>query len=284
MTVTGWTGHPGGHGLCRAPAAGRARPARDRRRGARRRAWAGYPISPWRACRMPRHAELLVSVVRWPLDERVRERVLGEARGNPLALRELPRDGSLVELTGGFGPPGTLPLVDRIEERFRRQIADLPADTRRLLQIAAACPVGDPARVWRAAYELSMPAQAAAPAVRGRPHRVRHLGCGSAIRWCARRPTTPRRSASGRKLARALAEAADPVTDPTHAAPRRRAPAAPRPGRGRRGRAGPVRGEGAGSVAASWPRRPPTSTVPRRRRPIPPTRAQRLLERGAGQA
>ena len=66
----------------------------------------------------PQARELLASVVRWPMDERVRERVLGEARGNPLALRELPRDGALMELTGGFGLPGT-PLADRIEERLR---------------------------------------------------------------------------------------------------------------------------------------------------------------------
>src|SRR5258708_19320895 len=100
--------------------------------------------------------ELLASVVRWPLDERVRERVLGEARGNPLALRELPRDGSLVELTGGFGTPGALPLVDRIEERFRPQIAHLPAGTRRLLRVPAACPVGDPPRGWPPARPLAL--------------------------------------------------------------------------------------------------------------------------------
>jgi AAA ATPase-like protein len=62
--------------------------------------------------------ELLASVAPRPLDERIRERVLDEARGNPLALRELPRDASLTDLIGGFGPPSTLPLIDRIEERF----------------------------------------------------------------------------------------------------------------------------------------------------------------------
>jgi AAA ATPase domain len=109
--------------------------------------------------------ELLASVVRSPLDERVRERVLGEARGNPLALRELPRDGSLADLMGGFGLPGALPLADRIEEGFRRQIADLPAETRRLLRVAAACPIGDPARVWRAGRRLGVPVDAVTPAV-----------------------------------------------------------------------------------------------------------------------
>src|SRR6185437_13560085 len=109
--------------------------------------------------------ELLASVVPRPLDERIRERVLDEARGNPLALRELPRDASLTDLIGGLGPPGTLPLIDRIEEGFGRQIAGLPPDTRRLLRVAAACPVGDPARIWRAGERLGLPAQAANPAV-----------------------------------------------------------------------------------------------------------------------
>ena len=140
--------------------------------------------------------QLLTSVVRWTLDERVRNRMLAEARGNPLALRELSRDGSLAELTGGLGLPGTPGLADRIEGRFRRQIADLPADTRRLLQVAAACPIGDPAGVWRG--------QAARGAVGGRgpggggpASSSSARGCGSVIRWCARRPTAPRRSPNG---------------------------------------------------------------------------------------
>jgi len=101
--------------------------------------------------------ELLASVVRRPLDDRVRERVLGEARGNPLALRELPHD----DPAGGSAHP----LAGRIEEQFRRQISDLPAATRRMLQVAAADPVGDPARVWLAGRLLGVPADAAAPAV-----------------------------------------------------------------------------------------------------------------------
>src|ERR1700730_17767251 len=49
--------------------------------------------------------ELLSSVVRGPLDERVRDRILAETRGNPLALLELPRGVAPAELAGGFGSP-----------------------------------------------------------------------------------------------------------------------------------------------------------------------------------
>jgi DNA-binding CsgD family transcriptional regulator len=171
--------------------------------------------------------ELLASVVRWPLDERVRERVLGEARGNPLALRELPRDGSLAELTGGFGLPGALPLVDRIEERFRRQIAGLPADTRRLLRVAAACPVGDPARVWHAGQRLGVPAEAAVPAV--------EAGLIEFATWVRFRHPLVRSAAyhsaslsEWQEAHRALAEATDPVADPDRHA-WHRAQAAPGP-------------------------------------------------------
>src|SRR3984885_9789731 len=94
---------------------------------------------------------LLGSVLRVPLDERVRDRIVAETRGNPLALLELPRGLTPAELAGGFGLPDALPLSGRIEDSFRRRFAALPADTRRLLLVAAAEPVGDPVLVWRAA-------------------------------------------------------------------------------------------------------------------------------------
>jgi hypothetical protein len=109
--------------------------------------------------------ELLASVARWPLDERVRERMPSEARGNPLALRELPHDQSLADLAGSLRRPQRRSLADRIEERFWQQIAGLPADTVRLLRIAAADPVGDVARVWSAGRQLGVPVEAATPAV-----------------------------------------------------------------------------------------------------------------------
>ena len=80
-------------------------------------------------------------------------------------MLELPRGRTPAELAGGFASAHVLPLSGRIEERFGRQLAALPAQTRRLLQLAAADPVGDAALVWRAAARLGIPAQAATPAI-----------------------------------------------------------------------------------------------------------------------
>ena len=100
-----------------------------------------------------------------PLDARVRDRIVAEAHGNPLALLELPKGQSPAELAGGFGLPDTVALPSRIEESFRRQLEALPAPTRRLLLVAAAEPYGDLSLVWRAAGRLGIGAQAATPAL-----------------------------------------------------------------------------------------------------------------------
>src|SRR5205807_2139291 len=105
---------------------------------------------------------LLGSAVRVPLDERVRERIVAETRGNPLALLELPRGLTPGELAGGFGFLDAPGLAGRIEDSFRRRLAGLPAETQRLLLVAAAEPVGDPVLVWRAAGQLGIGVQAAA--------------------------------------------------------------------------------------------------------------------------
>jgi DNA-binding CsgD family transcriptional regulator len=99
---------------------------------------------------------LLRSGVRWPLDEQVRERILAECRGNPLALLELPRGFSPSELAGGFGLPSGRSLSGRIEESFLRRVETLPEGTWLMVLIAAAEPVGDPALVWRAASQLGL--------------------------------------------------------------------------------------------------------------------------------
>jgi DNA-binding CsgD family transcriptional regulator len=108
--------------------------------------------------------ELLATVVAGPLDERVRDRIVAETRGNPLALLELPRGRTPAELAGGFGLPDSLPGPARIEQRFRERLAPLPPLTRLLLLLAAAEPAGDPVLVWRAAAELGIEPEAAAPA------------------------------------------------------------------------------------------------------------------------
>src|SRR3954466_8534859 len=104
---------------------------------------------------------LLGSAGRFMLDDRVRDRIVAETRGNPLALLELPRGLTATELAGGFGMLGTHSLPGRIEESFIRRLAPLPDDTRLLLLFAAAEPVGDPLLLWRAAKRVGIVSAAA---------------------------------------------------------------------------------------------------------------------------
>jgi DNA-binding CsgD family transcriptional regulator len=161
--------------------------------------------------------ELLGSVVRGPLDERVRERILAETHGNPLALLELPRGRSPAQLAGGFGLPAVTPnarsLSVRIEESFLQRLETLPADTQLLLLVAAAEPVGDPALLWRAAGRLRVAYEALAPAetaglveVAGRV-RFRHPLVRSAVYRTASR-------ADREKVHLALADVTEPDVDP----------------------------------------------------------------------
>jgi hypothetical protein len=160
---------------------------------------------------------LLDSALTGPLDARVRDQIIADAHGNPLALLELPRGLTAAELAGGFGLPGAVPLSSSIsgtiEESFRRRIDALPAGTRRLLLLAAADPAGDPALVWRAAGRISVGPEAAAPAVEaglaefGVRVRFRH----PLVRSVAYRSA----SAQDRQAAhRTLAEVTDPELDP----------------------------------------------------------------------
>jgi len=107
---------------------------------------------------------LLDATLAGPIDERVREQIIAEAHGNPLALLELPRGLTPAQLAGGFGFPGTTGLAGSMEESFRRRVEALPSPTRTLLRIAAADPTGDAALVWRAAAWAGIGAVAASPA------------------------------------------------------------------------------------------------------------------------
>jgi AAA ATPase domain len=154
---------------------------------------------------------LLDSAVRGPLDERVRERIVAETRGNPLALLELPRALTHAELAGGFGLPDARELSGRIEDSFRRRLEPLPVETRRLLLVAAAEPVGEPVLVWRAAERLGIGFEAAAPAAGlvefGAQVRFRHPLVRSAVYRAASLEDR-------RAVHRALAEATDREVDP----------------------------------------------------------------------
>jgi DNA-binding CsgD family transcriptional regulator len=156
---------------------------------------------------------LLASVIGAPLDEGVRGRILAEARGNPLALLELPRALSPAELAGGFGLPPELPVQNRIEASFRRRVQQLPAATQRLLLLAATEPTGEPALLWRSAAQRGINIEAIAPAEEdgllelGARVAFPHPLLRSAIYLAA--PADERRSAH-----RAVAAATDPEVDP----------------------------------------------------------------------
>ena len=154
---------------------------------------------------------LLDSVLTGPLEARVRDQIVAETRGNPLALLELPRGLSPAELAG-FSPPEAMQVPVRIEESFRRQLDALPAQTLRLLQLAAADPTGDPALVWRAATRLGLPVQAARPAAEAglAEFGARVVFRHPLVRSAAYRSASP---PDRQNMHRALAEATDPVGD-----------------------------------------------------------------------
>ena len=157
--------------------------------------------------------ELLASVIPWPVDDRVREQLVVEARGNPLALLELPRGLTPAQLAGGFGLADWLPLPGKIEESFLRRVQKLPSDTRLLLLLAAAEPTGDPAVMWRAASRLSIPPSALAPAIEtglldvGARVRFQHPLVRSAVYRAAS-------SVERQSVHKALAEAIDAALEP----------------------------------------------------------------------
>jgi DNA-binding CsgD family transcriptional regulator len=156
---------------------------------------------------------LLASVIPGRLDERIRDRIIAESGGNPLALRELPRGATGAELAGRFGVGGPPSLASKIEQSFLRQIAPLPETTRRLLLLAAAEPVGDPALLRRAArrtgigFEPMDAADSGGLLELGARVIFRHPLVRSAIYGSA--PPHERR-----QVHRALAEATDPLLDP----------------------------------------------------------------------
>ncbi|KHO19984.1 LuxR family transcriptional regulator [Mycolicibacterium setense] len=157
--------------------------------------------------------DLLDAVVLGRLDERVRDRLIAESRGNPLALLEVPRNVSAAERAGGFWIAGTRPSVGQVEEGFVRRIQSLPPDTRQLALLAAADPVGDPVVFSRAAGYLGIgmdalaPAEAAGVIEFGPRMRFHH----PLVRSAAYRAADV---ADRRAVHRALASATDPESDP----------------------------------------------------------------------
>jgi DNA-binding CsgD family transcriptional regulator/tetratricopeptide (TPR) repeat protein len=160
---------------------------------------------------------LLASALPGRLDERVRDRIVAECGGNPLALLELPRASSTAELAGGFGSAGSTPVESRVGRSFLWRIAALPHLTMRLLLLAAAEPTGDPELLWRAAESLDITAADSRPAevdgllTIGDRVTFRHPLVRSAVYQSAS-------AADRRRAHRALAEATDRVAHPDRCA------------------------------------------------------------------
>jgi DNA-binding CsgD family transcriptional regulator len=169
----------------------------------------GLPKLPVEGLRNGDARALLESVLGVPLDERVRERLVAETRGNPLALLELPRGLTPAELAGGFGLLDAPGLSGRIEDSFRRRLAGLSADTQRLLLVAAAEPVGDPVLVWQAAGRLGIGLKAAADT-----DGLLAIGTRVTFRHPLVRSSVYRAASERQTVHRALAEATDPEMDP----------------------------------------------------------------------
>jgi AAA ATPase-like protein len=156
---------------------------------------------------------LLASVIPGRVDEHVRDRIIAETRGNPLALLELPRGLTPAELAGGFGLLDVIPLATRIEQSFLRRLTSLPLDTRRLLLVAAADAVGDVTLLWRAAQRLGIGPDAVAPADAAG---LLHVGARVQFRHPLVRSAAYRAATltERQEVHRALAEATDPEGDP----------------------------------------------------------------------
>jgi DNA-binding CsgD family transcriptional regulator len=174
---------------------------------------AGLPDLPLGGLPSGSARELLESAISGPLDRRVRDRILAEAHGNPLALLELPHESSPADLAGGFGLPDGLPLPGRIEASFLRRVQQLPAATQRLLLVAAAEPTGESPLLWRAAGMLGIQAEAAGPA---QADGLLDLGAQVAFRHPLLRSAIYRAAAADerRRAHLALAAATDAETDP----------------------------------------------------------------------
>lgn len=161
------------------------------------------PADSWR---------LLSSTLHGPLDVRVRDQIVAEARGNPLAIVELIRNGGPAAMAGGYGLPRAVSPLDRVANVYRRQIAELSADARAALLVAAADPTGDPALVWQATATMGLNKSAMADAVDSGlievvdRVRFRHPLARSVVYQSAE--LTERRSAHA-----ALAAATDPDND-----------------------------------------------------------------------
>ena len=244
---------------------------RDRVRRARAGRGALSMCPSWRcaACATPTPRALLASAVVFRLDERVRDRIIAETRGNPLALLELPRGLTATELAGGFGMLGAHALRGRIEESYVRRLEALPEDARLLLLVAAAEPVGDPLLLLRASERLGISVSAVDAATDG------------LLDDRGARDLPPSAGALGGVPVRRREGAPSGASGVGGGDRSRRRPGSPRmasgrggggPRRGRRPRAGALRGSGAGARRPRCRGRVPAARGRADRRPGAPSR------------
>src|SRR3954452_18660390 len=178
-----------------------------------RRDFDGLPELPLRGLGDEDARALLMRAVPGRLDDRVRDRIVAETRGNPLALLDLPGSVSAAELAGGFELLAERDLPRHLEDHYLQRAGGLPEATQRLLLLAAAEPMGDATLVWRAAQALGIDGSSLAPAEDaqlgegGARVRFRHPLVRSAVYRAA--ALSERRAAH-----RALAEVTDPDSDP----------------------------------------------------------------------
>lgn len=156
---------------------------------------------------------LLATIISGPVDESVRQRIVAETHGNPLALLELCQGRGPAELAGGFAFPGTAGLPESIEDQYIARLRQLPCPAQQLLLLAAADMTAETSLIYRAARVLGLDTRAAAPAAAAglieisASMRFRHPLMRSAVYRAA--DATDRRAAHS-----ALAAVTDPERDP----------------------------------------------------------------------
>jgi DNA-binding CsgD family transcriptional regulator len=175
--------------------------------------FAGLPELPIEGLDETSARSLLLANVHGPLDAAVRDQIIAESHGNPLALLELARTWKAADLAGGFGLPDSRPLASKIEQSYARRLLALPAESRLLALAAAAEPLGDPLLLHRAAATLGVDMAVVGPAadaglltIGGRVEFAHPLVRSAAYRSA--------QAHERQRVHHALAEATDAGTDP----------------------------------------------------------------------
>ena len=108
----------------------------------------------------------LVDRIGVPVTAIVREQVVRQAGGNPLAILETVSELTAAERTGTVPIAGALADGAGLERAFAQRLGRLPAETCRALLIAATSETGDVDEITRALAAVGMDVAALAPAQR----------------------------------------------------------------------------------------------------------------------